>query len=120
MTASRRRSRPNGFVEVVDDALTEAQHGGADVVHAGRHDQRRFRRVGPNALRQPQPVVAGHPDVAHRNRRRRAAHVRERLFGVGRHHDAVAVGREPFRHELANIDVVVDDQNRAVQRLFGC
>ena len=85
-----------------------------DVLDARRHDDGGLRaRSCRIRSRQPQAVVARHPDVAERHRRRRGrARAASASSAFAAVRDVVAAAGQPARHELAHAVLVVDDQHR--------
>jgi hypothetical protein len=102
---------PEGLGQVVDDPLLNPGCRGGRVLNAAGHDDRGVGMLLADAIGEPQPVVAGHPDVTEGNRRRRRFHHPQRFVGTGRAGHGVAASVQPSAHQIAHAILVVDDQH---------
>ncbi len=104
--------RPIGFSRKSNAPMLRRLDGGLDRAVAGHHDDRhRQQRIRAPFAQQRDAVGVRHPDVEQHERGLLALPVRARFARVLGERDAIALVLQDLRQQLADADLVVDDQD---------
>ena len=112
LDARRHLARAERLGYVVVGAELEAGDAVGLFVARRQHDDREAR-AGPHAPADLEPVHAGQPEVQHDQADRMAREFGKRLLAGAHGDDAVAVALQCDAHDVADVDLIFDDQHRA-------